>query len=54
LTVLPLAALISRLAVEQTCQFIKASSSRKLEKQAIDCELIPRENAAQFGLFGRN
>jgi erythritol transport system substrate-binding protein len=47
------AALISRLAVEQADQFIKIVSSNKPEKQAIDCELITRENAEQFGLFRR-
>jgi erythritol transport system substrate-binding protein len=52
-TVLQPAALISRLAVEQADQFIKAGANNKPEKQAIDCELITLENAEQFGLFGR-
>lgn len=52
-TVLQPAALISRLAVEQADQFIIAGTSNKPEKQAIDRELITRENADQFGLFGR-
>jgi erythritol transport system substrate-binding protein len=45
--------LISRLAVEQAAQYIKAGASNKPEKQAIDCELITRENVEQFGLFRR-
>lgn len=52
-TVMQPAALISRLAVEQADQFIKTGAGGKPEKQAIDCELITRENAEQFGLFGR-
>ena len=52
-TVLQPAALISRMAVEQADQYIKAGSSNQPEKQAIDCELVKGENANQFGLFGR-
>jgi erythritol transport system substrate-binding protein len=52
-TVLQPAALIARMAVEQADQYIKTGASNKPEKQAIDCELITRENAEQFGLFGR-
>src|SRR5262245_3710656 len=52
-TVLQRAALISRMAVEQADQYIKTGASNRPEKQAIDCELITRENAGQFGLFGR-
>ena len=52
-TVLQPAALISRMAVEQADQYIKAGSGNRPEKQAIDCELVTRENAEQFGLFGR-
>ncbi|MBS1811924.1 MAG: D-ribose ABC transporter substrate-binding protein [Acidobacteria bacterium] len=52
-TVLQPAALISRMAVEQADQQLKSGSSGKPEKQAIDCELVTRENAEQFGLFGR-
>jgi erythritol transport system substrate-binding protein len=52
-TVLQPAALISRMAVEQANQYLKAGKSDKPEKQAIDCEIITRENAEQFGLFGR-
>jgi erythritol transport system substrate-binding protein len=52
-TVMQPAALIARMAVEQADQFIKAGASNKPEKQAIDCELITRENAELFGTFGR-
>ena len=52
-TVLQRAALISRMAVEQADQYIKTGASNRPEKQAIDCELITKENAGQFGLFGR-
>lgn len=52
-TVLQPAALIARLAVEQADKQIKSGSSGAAEKQSIDCELVTRENADQFGLFGR-
>jgi len=52
-TVMQPAALISRMAVEQADKYLKAGKGDKPEKQAIDCELITRENAEQFGLFGR-
>ncbi len=52
-TVLQPAAYISRLAVDQADQYVKTGSSNRPEKQAIDCELITRENADQFGLFER-
>jgi erythritol transport system substrate-binding protein len=52
-TVMQPAALISRMAVEQADKYLKAGKSDKPEKQAIDCELVTRENAEQFGLFGR-
>jgi len=52
-TVLQPAALIARMAAEQADPYVKTGFSNKPEKQAIDCELITRENADQFGLFGR-
>jgi erythritol transport system substrate-binding protein len=52
-TVMQPAALISRMAVEQADKYLKTGKSDKPEKQAIDCELVTRENAEQFGLFGR-
>lgn len=52
-TVLQPAARIARLAVDQADKQIKSGSSGAAEKQSIDCELVTRENADQFGLFGR-
>ncbi|MFN7928947.1 MAG: D-ribose ABC transporter substrate-binding protein [Blastocatellia bacterium] len=52
-TVLQPAARIARLAVEQADKQLKSGSSGAAEKQSIDCELVTRENAEQFGLFGR-
>lgn len=52
-TVLQPAARIARLAVEQADKQIKSGSSGTAEKQSVDCELVTRENAEQFGLFGR-
>jgi erythritol transport system substrate-binding protein len=52
-TVLQPAARIARLAVDQADKQIKSGASGAAEKQSIDCELVTRENAEQFGLFGR-
>jgi erythritol transport system substrate-binding protein len=52
-SVLQNAVQISRMAVEQADQYLKDGSTNRPEKQSIDCELIIRENADQFGLFGR-
>lgn len=57
-TVLQPAARLARLAVEQADKQIKSGSASvnatgTAEKQSIDCELVTRENADQFGLFGR-
>ncbi len=52
-TVLQPAARIARLAVEQADKQIKGGASGASEKQSIDCELVTRENADQYGLFGR-
>ncbi len=53
-TVLQPAALIARLAVDQADKQINSGSASTgaAEKQSIDCELVTRENAEQFGLFG--
>ena len=51
-TVLQPAVPIAQMAVEQADQYIKTGSSKLPEKQVVDCELITRENADQFGLFG--
>jgi len=52
-TVLQPAARIARMAAEQADKHIKGGASGASEKQSIDCELVTRENADQFGLFGR-
>jgi erythritol transport system substrate-binding protein len=52
-SVLQNAVQISRMAVEQADQYLKDGSTNRPEKQSIDCELITRENADQFSLFGR-
>ena len=51
-TVLQPAALISQMAVEQADEVIKNDGkASKPEKQAIDCELVTKDNADQFGVF---
>jgi erythritol transport system substrate-binding protein len=50
-TVLQPAALIARTAVEQADQYIKTGKASKSEKQSIDCVLVNKENASQFGVF---
>jgi erythritol transport system substrate-binding protein len=50
-TVLQPAALISRMAVQQADEFIKNGKASKPEKQSIDCELVSKDNADQFGVF---
>ena len=52
-TVLQPAAYMARLAVDQAHALITTGSTGQPEKQAIDCELVTRDNADQFGLFGR-
>ena len=50
-TVLQPAALISRMAVQQADEYIKNGKAGKPEKQSIDCELVTKDNADQFGVF---
>jgi erythritol transport system substrate-binding protein len=50
-TVLQPAALISREAVQQADQYIKNGKASKPEKQSIDCVLVNKDNAGQFGVF---
>jgi erythritol transport system substrate-binding protein len=50
-TVLQPAALIAQMAVEQADQYVKNGKASKPEKQSIDCELVNKANAAQFGVF---
>jgi erythritol transport system substrate-binding protein len=52
-TVLQPAAYIARLAVDQAHALITTGSTGQPEKQSIDCELITRENADEFGVFAR-
>jgi erythritol transport system substrate-binding protein len=53
-TVLQPAALIAEMAVEQADEFVRTGKTGKPEKQAIDCELVNKENADQYGVFKRN
>ena len=48
-TALQPAALGAETAVEQADKFIKDGETGADEKQSIDCELINKENAAQYG-----
>lgn len=52
-TVLQPAALIARMAVDQLHALITTGSTGQPEKQAIDCALVTRDNAGQFGVFAR-
>jgi erythritol transport system substrate-binding protein len=52
-TVLQPAALISQMAVEQADEFIQNGKASKPEKQAIDCELVTKDNADDYGVFAK-
>jgi erythritol transport system substrate-binding protein len=52
-TVLQPAAYIARLAVDQALALITTGSTGQPEKQSIDCELITKANADEFGIFAR-
>jgi erythritol transport system substrate-binding protein len=52
-TVLQPAAKISRLAVDQAHRFLTTGATGAPEKQSIDCELVNKANANEFGVFGR-
>jgi hypothetical protein len=47
------AALIAEMAVEQADQYIKTGKASEPEKQSIDCELITKANADEYGVFAR-
>ena len=47
------AARIARLAVEQAHRYLTTGSTGAPEKQSIDCDLVTRANADQFGVFAR-
>ena len=50
-TVLQPAAQIAEMAVEQADQMIKTGKTGQPEKQSIDCELVTKDNADEFGVF---
>ena len=52
-TVLQPAAKIARLAVDEAHRYLTTGSTGAAEKQSIDCELVTRANADEFGLFAR-
>ena len=52
-TVLQPAALIAEMAVEQADQVIKTGKASEPEKQSIDCELVNKANADEFGVFAK-
>jgi erythritol transport system substrate-binding protein len=52
-TVLQPAALIAEMAVEQADEFIKTGEASQPEKQSIDCELIIKDNADDYGVFAK-
>ena len=41
------------MAVEQADEMIEDGKPSKPEKQAIDCELVTKANADQFGVFAK-
>ena len=45
------AALIAQMAVEQADEYVKNGKASKPEKQSIDCELVNKASASQFGVF---
>ncbi|WP_255949845.1 D-ribose ABC transporter substrate-binding protein [Streptomyces odontomachi] len=47
------AALGAQKAVQQADKYIKTGKTGQPEKQSIDCELVTKENADQYGLFAR-
>src|SRR4051794_9623287 len=53
-TVLQPAAQIAEMAVEQADQMIRTGKTGQPEKQSIDCELVTKDNADEFGVFVHN
>src|SRR3954469_18773686 len=53
-TVLQPASQIAEMAVEQADKRIKSGSTGQPEKQSIDCELVNKGNAGEFGVFKHN
>lgn len=52
-TALQPAALGAETAVEQAIKFAETGSTGADEKQSIDCELVTKENANQYGVFAK-
>ena len=52
-TALQPAALAAEMAVEQADELVKNDTAPAEEKQAIDCELITKENADDYGVFAK-
>src|SRR5215217_220862 len=52
-TVLQPAALIAEMAVEQADKMIKTGETGQPEKQSIDCELVTKDNADDYGVFAK-
>src|SRR4051794_35001348 len=52
-TVLQPAALIAQMAVEQADKMIKTGKTGQPEKQSIDCELVNKQNADDYGVFAK-
>jgi erythritol transport system substrate-binding protein len=52
-TVLQPAVQMARTAVDQAKAYLEEGGTDLPEKQALDCELVTRENADQFGVFAR-
>jgi erythritol transport system substrate-binding protein len=50
-TTLQPAVLIARLAVDEADRFLKAGSTGKPERQIIPCDLVTRDNVADYGEF---
>lgn len=52
-TALQPAALGAELAVEQADKYVKTGKTGQPEKQSIDCELITKKNADEYGVFAK-
>jgi erythritol transport system substrate-binding protein len=52
-TVLQPAVQMARTAVEQAQAYLKSGKTDRPEKQSLDCELVTKVNADQFGVFAR-
>jgi erythritol transport system substrate-binding protein len=52
-TVLQPAALIAEMAVEQADKMIKTGKTGQPEKQSIDCDLVTKDNADDYGVFAK-